>query len=118
MNKNEINPTETDLRAISIQHGNEIIEEIFLVERFKEMGKENDPIFQTLVFLGKASAQLSYARTVLSDYTVLPDEYQNELSAIQQQVHNLKEKLRGLNYCPNCTGVAKDGKALCAACER
>lgn len=70
--------------------------ELLLVDRFKEMGKENDPIFQTLVFLGKGSEQLSLGTTILSNYKEFPTELKSELKAIQQQLHDFKDKLRGL----------------------
>lgn len=81
------------------------LKEVLLVDRFKEMGKENDPIFQTLVFLGNGTHQLSLGTTILRDYTEFPAELKAELKAIQKQLHDFTAKLRELEYCCGCEGV-------------
>lgn len=72
------------------------LNQMLLVDRFKEMGKENDPIFQTLVFLGNGSHHLSLASTVLQHYDGLPTELKVELKSIQQQLNDFQEKIRSL----------------------
>lgn len=69
---------------------------LFKKDRFKEMGKENDLIFQSLVFLGEGSQKLSLVTTVLGHEENVPEELKDELKAIQQHVHNFKDKLRSL----------------------
>lgn len=71
------------------------LDEIFLTEKFIEMGKADDLAFQSLVFLGKASAQLSYATTVLQDAGDIPEITKAELKDIQQRVHAIKTEIRG-----------------------
>lgn len=71
------------------------LDEIFLTEKFIEMGKADDLGFQSLVFLGKASHQLSLATTVLQDASDIPEEIKAELKDIQQRVHAIKTEIRG-----------------------
>lgn len=71
------------------------LDEIFLTEKFIEIGKADDLGFQSLVFLGKASAQLSYATTVLQDAEDIPEITKAELRDIQQRVHAIKTEIRG-----------------------
>lgn len=70
------------------------MDEMLLVDRFKEMGKEGDLVFQTLVFLGNGSHQLSLGTTILRDDKEIPVELKAELKGIQQQLHDYQDKLR------------------------
>lgn len=102
---------------------NQRLDELLLVERFKEMGKENDPLFQTLVFLGNGSQQLSLATTILSNYKEFPTEIKVELKSIQQQLQDFQEKLRGLEYCCACEGVVEPNtvpvdQEVCVKCYK
>lgn len=49
--------------------------ELFEKEKFKELGKQDDYIFQTLVFMGRASQQMSIGFTIADTL----DESQNLL---------------------------------------
>lgn len=68
--------------------------ELLLADRFAEMGKSEDYVFQALVFAGKSSQQLSLAATVLQVQNEIPEELKSELRGVQQQLHAFTEKLR------------------------
>lgn len=71
------------------------IDELFEVERFKKLNKENDYVFQALVFLGEASQKLSIARTILKDNNVAVDsEKMKEMLDMQTWVHDFSQYLR------------------------
>lgn len=71
------------------------LDELFEVERFKKLGKENDHVFQALVFLGEASQKLSIARTILKDNNVAVDLVKmKEMLDMQQWVHDFSQYLR------------------------
>lgn len=78
----------------SEQWATERMDELFKVKKFKEMGKENDFVFQSLVFLGNGSQQLSLATTVLKDDSNVSPELKSELKSLQQQLQDFQEKLR------------------------
>ncbi|MEK5069796.1 hypothetical protein [Sporosarcina sp. FSL K6-1508] len=72
----------------------ERLDEMLLVDRFKEMGKADDLVFQALVFLGNGSHQLSLGTTVLRGDEEIPAELKGELKDIQQRLHDYQGKLR------------------------
>lgn len=71
------------------------LSEVFEVDRFKKLGKENDHVFQALVFLSEASQKLSIARTILTNnkLDVTPDKMK-EMLDMQNWLHDFKEYLR------------------------
>lgn len=69
---------------------------LFETANFKRLGKENDYIYQALVFLGQASQKLSLARTILKDHDIAPD-MMGEMGETQQWVHDFQDHLRELN---------------------
>lgn len=91
--------SERDLEdeAFEEKWAEEKLNELFEVERFKEQGKENDHVFQALVFLGKASHQLSIARTILKNNNVAVDPVKmKEMLDMQQWVHDFSQYLRSI----------------------
>lgn len=74
------------------------LDELFEVDKFKKLGKENDHVFQTLVFLGEASQKLSIARTILKENNVAVDPVKmKEMLDMQTWVHDFSQYLRSLN---------------------
>ena len=69
---------------------------ILRTEHFESIGKGNDYVFQSLVFTGEASQRLSLASTVLQDLSEVPEPLKAELHSIQNQLHDLQEKLRNI----------------------
>ena len=69
-------------------------ESLFKVQVFKSLNKQDDSVFQALVFLSNGSQQLSLATIVLSEDTNVPEELRDELKNIQRQLHELKDELR------------------------
>lgn len=71
-------------------------DDMFKTEKFKALGKEDDYVFQALVFMGEASEKLSLARTILNQDRTLSnkDEIKNEFSEIQNKLEALKVRLR------------------------
>ena len=70
---------------------------LFNKARFKEMGKENDYMFQILVFMGKASQQMSLGYTIAGQLEEMPQEIKDEMRAISIQYQELQDKIRELN---------------------
>lgn len=70
--------------------------EIFRKEEFKAIGKEDDFIFQSLVFTGEAFHRLAVATTVLDVVEEAPNEIKEELKSLQQQLFDWQEKLRNI----------------------
>jgi hypothetical protein len=70
---------------------------MFKVDQFKSIGKEDDFIFQSLVFLGHGSKNLSLSTTLLSEADEVPEELKRELKGIQEQLHEFREKIRLLH---------------------
>lgn len=101
----------------------ERLNEVLLVDQFKEMGKENDPVYQALVFIGNGSHQLSLGTTILSNYKEFPTELKVRLKDIQQQLQDFQEELRALEYCCGCEGVIEpntvpDDQEICIKCYK
>ncbi|MGG3987319.1 hypothetical protein [Bacillus smithii] len=71
--------------------------DLFQTEKFEAIGKGDDYVFQALVFAGNASEQLSLATTVLESLNEVPNKLKTELKSIQQQLHDFKDKLRGVD---------------------
>lgn len=69
---------------------------ILRTEHFESIGKGDDYVFQSLVFTGEASQRLSLASTVLQDLNEVPEPLKAELHSIQNQLHDLQEKLRNI----------------------
>lgn len=65
-----------------------------LRENFKLIGKEKDYIFQALAYMGEASAQISWANTVLKDFDKAPKELKDQMIQVNQVIHDLQDKLR------------------------
>lgn len=71
------------------------LDELFEVGKFKSLGKENDHVFQALVFLGEASQKLSIARTILKDNNAVVNPLKmKEMLDMQQWVHDFSQYLR------------------------
>ncbi|WP_339188410.1 hypothetical protein MKX33_00715 [Paenibacillus sp. FSL R5-0490] len=62
-------------------------------EGFKQLGKSDDYVYQSLVHLGDASYRLSWGLTVL-EHTDVPVEVQEEIKQAMQAVGDIKQKLR------------------------
>lgn len=69
-------------------------ERMFMTAKFKELGKENDLIFQALTFTGEASQKLSIATTILARDAYVSDAMKTSLKDLQQQLHDFSELLR------------------------
>lgn len=70
--------------------------EVFEVEKFEKLGKENDHIFKALVFLGEASSKLSLARTILKNNVAVEQEKMEEMLKMQTWVHEFSQHLRSI----------------------
>jgi hypothetical protein len=68
-----------------------------LRDNFKLIGKEKDYIFQALAYMGGATAQMSWANTVLEDVDKVPKELKNEMIQVNQIINDLQDKLRKIN---------------------
>lgn len=68
-----------------------------LRENFKLIGKEKDHVFQALTYMGEASAQISWANTVLKDVDKVPRELKDAMIQVNQVIHDLQDKLRRIN---------------------
>ncbi|TXR91726.1 hypothetical protein DN390_28835 [Bacillus sp. SH7-1] len=64
---------------------------------FKLIGKEKDYLFQALAYMGEASAQISWANTVLEDVDKVPRELKDSMIQVNQVIHDLQDKLRKIN---------------------
>ncbi|WP_340389524.1 hypothetical protein [Paenibacillus sp. FSL E2-0151] len=62
-------------------------------EGFKQLGKLDDYVYQSLSHLGDASHKLSWSLTVLEN-TDVPKELQEEIKQVLQAVGDIKQKLR------------------------
>ena len=71
--------------------------EIFEVDKFKKIGKENDYFFQVLSFMGHASQKMSLAFTLTDLIEDFPKELKEELREIACKYHELQDKVRDLN---------------------
>ena len=78
-----------------------MLNDVFEVEKFKRLGKENDLVFQALVFLGNSSHYLSLATTVLVRDEEVPVELKGVLKDVQQQVQVFQERLREFSKNPS-----------------
>ncbi|WCK57469.1 hypothetical protein PP175_25730 (plasmid) [Aneurinibacillus sp. Ricciae_BoGa-3] len=63
-------------------------------ENFKQLGKLDDFIFQSLAHMGNASSQMSWANTVLENEKHVPNELKEEMRCVTAQINALQEKLR------------------------
>ncbi|WP_182101550.1 hypothetical protein [Niallia taxi] len=72
-------------------------DELFDKARFKELGKEHDYIFQTLVFMGRASQQMSLGYTIASNLEEAPLAIKNETRDIASRYHELQETIQKLS---------------------
>ena len=70
--------------------------ELFKVEKFKELGKSDDYVYQALSFLGNGSWQLALASTLLRDEPKVSEELKLELKEIQRKLGDFQEKLRSI----------------------
>ncbi|MEK3735692.1 hypothetical protein NYE47_00830 [Paenibacillus sp. FSL H7-0941] len=62
-------------------------------EGFKQLGKLDDYVYQSLAHMGNASHHLSWGLTVL-DHTDVPTELREEIRQTGIAIHQLQEKLR------------------------
>ncbi|MBD7970339.1 hypothetical protein [Paenibacillus gallinarum] len=62
-------------------------------EKFKQLGVLDDYVYQSLVHMGNASHQLSWALTVL-EHTDVSNELQEEIRQVVTAIPKLQEKLR------------------------
>lgn len=72
------------------------LNEVFEVDKFKAINKENNYIFQALSFMSEASQKLSIANTILKrDKTIVKNtDVINQLSELQNALHDLKDYTR------------------------
>jgi hypothetical protein len=66
-------------------------------ENFKLRGKEDGYIFLALAYMSEATAQMSWANTVLEDVDKVPKELKNEMIQVNQIINDLQDKLRKIN---------------------
>jgi hypothetical protein len=64
-------------------------------DNFKQREMQDDYIHQSLVHMGNASYQWSWANTVLEDLDSVPHELKERIRAISSLLHPLAEELRG-----------------------
>lgn len=70
--------------------------ELFEIENFKRIGKEDDYIFQVLAFMGEASQQMALAFTLTNSIENFPGELTKEFRDIATKYHDLQYKVRDL----------------------
>lgn len=77
---------------------NEFVDEVekerFMVTKFKEMGKEDDHLFQSLVFLQKARGQITTSRMVAACDESLPADIGEGFVKIQESLQELEDLIR------------------------
>lgn len=71
--------------------------ELFEKEKFKELGKQDDYIFQTLVFMGRASQQMSIGFTIADTLNEIPQSIKEEMRVLARRYHGLQEQIRNLS---------------------
>ena len=71
--------------------------ELFEKEKFKELGKQDDYIFQTLVFMGRASQQMSIGFTIADTLNEIPQSIKEEMRDLARRYHGLQEQIRNLS---------------------
>ncbi|MBN8203889.1 hypothetical protein LG291_25080 (plasmid) [Cytobacillus firmus] len=71
--------------------------ELFEKERFKELGKQEDYIFQTLVFMGRAFQQMSIGFTIADTLNEIPQSIKEEMRDLTRRYHGLQEQIRSLS---------------------
>lgn len=69
---------------------------MFEFEKFKRIGKENDFVFQTLVFMGEASQKMSLAFSLTEQIQKFPKEIEKEFREISIKYSELQGKVRKL----------------------
>lgn len=67
---------------------------IFKTEAFKELGREDDYVYQSLAFLGEASYNMSLASTVLRNEPNVPKDLKMKIKNYQQAFWELQDQLR------------------------
>lgn len=88
MNKN----TASDERLLNVEEWAECrLNEVFEKENFEALGKENDRLFQALVFMQRASSEISKAYTIVKDIDGVGNE---ELEKVIRSLQKLIEKTR------------------------
>lgn len=71
--------------------------ELFEKEKFEELGKVDDNIFQTLVFMGRASQQMSIGFTIADTLNEIPQSIKEEMRDLARRYHGLQEQIRNLS---------------------
>ncbi|WP_083390579.1 hypothetical protein [Cytobacillus oceanisediminis] len=71
--------------------------ELFEKEKFEELGKVDDYIFQTLVFMGRASQQMSIGFTIADTLNEIPQSIKEEMRDLARRYHGLQEQIRNLS---------------------
>ena len=67
------------------------LNEVFEKENFKVLGKENEQLFQGLVFMNRASSEISKAYTILREIEGVEND---ELKEISDSLQKFIEKIR------------------------
>ena len=68
---------------------------------FKDMGKEEDYIFQALAYMGNASNQMAWANTVLDEDESVSKRIKDEMKQINVKISELQILLRGIDSDQN-----------------
>lgn len=66
------------------------------IKNIKQLGKENDIVFQALAYMGNASYQVSWANTVLSQGNKVSEEVLEKMKKINREIVEIQEKIRNL----------------------
>ncbi|EWG08422.1 hypothetical protein [Cytobacillus firmus] len=71
--------------------------DLFEKEKFRALGKQDDYIFQTLVFMGRASQQMSIGFTIADTLNEIPQSIKEEMRDLARRYHGLQEQIRNLS---------------------
>lgn len=76
---------------------NEAENQLFMKTKFKEMGKEDDLLFQSLVFLQKAKSQMMVSHTIASQDESIPkdlvDGFAKTINDLEQMAEIMQKRL-------------------------
>ncbi len=70
---------------------------LFDVDNFKRLGKDNDFNFQVLVFMGRASQQMSLGYTIAYELDEIPQAIKSEMLEVATRYHELQSQIRELS---------------------
>lgn len=75
----------------------EMENDLFEKEKFRALGKQDDYIFQTLVFMGRASQQMSLGFTIADSLEEIPKSIREEMRELARRYHELQDQIRSLS---------------------